>query len=123
MIKIYHNPRCGKSRDCLAFIQNSKQEYEVIKYLETPLSFNELEDIIRKLNIKPIELIRKNETIWIEKYKNKDLSDIEIIQSMVDSPILIERPIVINGSMAVIVRPLEKLTSLFNVNLFFNKPL
>jgi len=123
MIKIYHNPRCGKSRDCLAFIQNSKQEYEVIKYLETPLSFNELEDIIRKLNIKPIELIRKNETIWIEKYKNKDLSDIEIIQSMVDSPILIERPIVINGSMAVIVRPLEKLTSLFNDNLFFHKPL
>jgi len=123
MIKIYHNPRCGKSRDCLAFIQNSKQEYEVIKYLETPLSFNELEDIIRKLNIKPIELIRKNETIWIEKYKNKNLSNIEIIQSMVDFPILMERPIVINGSKAVIARPLEKLTSLFNVNLFFNKPL
>ncbi len=75
MITIYHNPRCGKSRDCLAFLEKSDKEFEIIKYLETPLNFNELKEIIQKLNINPIELIRKNETIWIENFKGKELSD------------------------------------------------
>ena len=107
MITIYHNPRCGKSRECLAFIENSKQEFEIIKYLENPLTFKELEVIIKKLNIKPIELIRTKETIWIENFKGKVLSDEEIIQSIVDYPILMERPIVVNGNKAVIARPFE----------------
>ncbi|GAA4055682.1 arsenate reductase (glutaredoxin) [Flavobacterium chungnamense] len=108
MITIYHNPRCGKSRECLAFIENSKQEFEVIKYLENPLTFKELESIIKKLNLKPIELIRTKESIWIENFKGKALSDKEIIQSMVDFPILMERPIAVNGNKAVIARPFEK---------------
>ncbi|MFY7739350.1 MAG: arsenate reductase (glutaredoxin) [Flavobacterium sp.] len=108
MITIYHNPRCGKSRECLAFIENSKQEFEVIKYLENPLTFKELESIIKKLNLKPIELIRTKESIWIENFKGKALSDKEIIQSIVDFPILMERPIAVNGNNAVIARPFEK---------------
>jgi arsenate reductase (glutaredoxin) len=112
MITIYHNPRCGKSRDCLAFIQNSNNEYEVIKYLETPLTFKELEVIIKKLQLKPIELIRKNETIWLEKFKNATLSDKQIIQAMVDFPILIERPIAVNGNKAIIARPFEKIQTI-----------
>lgn len=108
MITIYHNPRCGKSRECLAFIENSKQEFEVIKYLENPLTFKELESIIKKLNLKPIELIRTKESIWIENFKGKALSNKEIIQSMVDFPILMERPIAVNGNKAVIARPFEK---------------
>lgn len=108
MITIYHNPRCGKSRECLAFIENSKQEFEIIKYLENPLTFKELEVIIKKLNIKPIELIRTKESIWIENFKAKSLSDKEIIQSMVDFPILMERPIAVNVDKAVIARPFEK---------------
>ena len=107
MITIYHNPRCGKSRECLAFIENSKQEFEIIKYLENPLTYKELEVIIKKLNVKPIELIRTKETIWIENFKGKVLSDEEIIQSIVDYPILMERPIVVNGNKAVIARPFE----------------
>lgn len=109
MITIYHNPRCGKSRECLAFLENSNQKFEVIKYLETPLNFNELREIIKKLNIKPIELIRTKEAIWIENYKGKNLSDKEIIQSMVDYPILMERPIAVYGDKAIIARPLEKI--------------
>ena len=109
MITIYHNPRCGKSRECLAFIENSKQEFEVIKYLENPLTFKELDVIIKKLNIKPLELIRTKESIWIEKFKGKNLSDNEIIQSMVDFPILMERPIAVNGNKAVIARPFERI--------------
>ena len=109
MITIYHNPRCGKSRECLAFIENSNQEFEIIKYLEKPLSFDELKDIIKKLKIKPLELIRTKESVWVEHYKGKNLTDIEIIQSMVDFPILMERPIAVNGEKAVIARPFDKI--------------
>ena len=109
MITIYHNPRCGKSRDCLAFLETSDKKFEIIKYLETPLTFNELEEIIRKLKINPIELIRKNETIWKENFKGKELTDSEIIQAMVDYPILMERPIVVYKDKAIIARPLEKI--------------
>lgn len=112
MITIYHNPRCGKSRDCLAFLGTSNKKFEIIKYLETPLSLNELKEIIRKLNINPIELIRKNETIWKENFKGKELNDSEIIQAMVDYPILMERPIVVYNDKAIIARPLEKINEI-----------
>jgi arsenate reductase len=93
----------------LAFITNSKQEFEVVKYLENPLNFSQLEEIIKKLNIKPIELIRNKESIWIDNFKGRTLSDKEIIQSMVDYPILMERPIAVKGEKAVIARPLDKI--------------
>lgn len=109
MITIYHNSRCGKSRDCLAFLETSKNDFEIIKYLESPLSFAELTQLIRKLQLKPIELIRTNETIWKEKFKGKELSDEEIIQSIVDFPILMQRPIVVHNEVAIIARPLEKI--------------
>lgn len=109
MITIYHNPRCGKSRDCLAFIQNSNLEYEVIKYLETPFTFAQLKKIIGKLKIQPIELVRKKESVWLEKFADKTLTDDEIIQAMVEHPILIERPIAAKGNKAIIARPLEKI--------------
>ncbi|MEC4048472.1 arsenate reductase (glutaredoxin) [Flavobacterium sp. SUN046] len=112
MIKIYHNPRCGKSRECLAFLEHSNEELEIIKYLDSPLDFETLTDIIKKLNCTPVELIRTKEPIWIEHYKNKALSDTEIIQAMVDYPILIERPIVVRGEKAVIARPLDKINML-----------
>jgi arsenate reductase len=109
MITIYHNPRCGKSRECLAFLETSNHQFEVVKYLETPLNFNELSVIIQKLKITPIELIRTKETIWIDNFKGKILSDKEIIQTMVDYPILIERPIAVYGEKAVIARPLNRI--------------
>lgn len=108
MIQIYHNSRCTKSRECLAFLENSGQEYEIIKYLEDIPTFEELREIIQKLDIKPIELVRRKEKIWIENFKDKPLSDDEIIHAMISNPILIERPIVINGDKAIIARPLEK---------------
>lgn len=109
MITIYHNPRCGKSRECLAFVENSNEEFEVIKYLETPLSYSKLIEIIGLLKIKPIELVRIKEPIWVEKFKNQSLSDTQIVQAMVDFPILIERPIAVKGNKAVIARPMEKI--------------
>jgi len=112
MIQIYHNSRCGKSRECLAFLENSGQKYEIIKYLEDIPTFDELKEIIKKLEIKPIDLVRQKEKIWTENFKDKSLSDDAIILAMISNPILIERPIVINGNKAVIARPLEKVTSI-----------
>lgn len=111
MIQIYHNSRCGKSRNCLAFLENSKIEFEVINYLVNPPSFDELYVIIQKLNINPIDLVRQKEKIWIENFKNQKMNDEQIIQAMILNPILIERPIVITENSAIIGRDLEKVES------------
>jgi arsenate reductase len=112
MIQIYHNSRCSKSRECLRLLEHSGLEFEVIKYLETPPTFEELEALISKLGINPIELIRKKEKLWIEKFKNKVFTSNQLIQIMVLNPILIERPIVINGNRAAIARPMEKISEI-----------
>ena len=112
MIQIYHNPSCGKSRDCLTYLEQSGKEFQVIKYLETVPTIEELKVIIEKLNIKPIELVRQKEKVWIENFKNSTMTDEEIILAMVANPILIERPIVIDGKKAVIARPLEKMNTI-----------
>ena len=107
MIKIYHNNRCSKSRSGLEILKQSGKPFEIIKYLDDVPNAKELTDIISLLQIKPIELIRKNEVIWKENFKNKELSDKDIIDAMVKNPKLIERPIVINGNKAIIGRPPE----------------
>lgn len=111
MIQIYHNPRCGKSRNCLAFIDQTKEEYEIIPYLTETPSFNDLKELLKKLDLNPNELIRTKEKIWIDTYKGKNLTDEEVIQAMVDNPILIERPIVIKDGKAIIGRDLDKVAS------------
>ena len=108
MIQIYHNSRCGKSRNCVALVKQSEIEFEVINYLNTPPSFKEMSDILQKLNIKPIELVRKKEKIWIENFKDKKLEDQQIIEILISNPLLIERPIVLKGNKAIIGRDLEK---------------
>lgn len=108
MIQIYHNSRCSKSRECLNLLEHSGAKFEIIKYLERPPTFEELEALIEKLGINPIELIRKKEKLWLENFKNKVFTSKELIQIMVSNPILIERPIVVNGNKAVVARPIEK---------------
>jgi arsenate reductase (glutaredoxin) len=112
MIKIYHNNRCSKSRIGLKLLEDSGKEFQVINYLENTPDKYELKKIISMLGIKPIELVRKNELIWKEKFKNKTLSDDEIIEILIKNPKLIERPIVLNGNKAVIGRPSEKINDI-----------
>ena len=107
MIKIYHNPRCSKSRQGLAILEASGKTFEIVKYLEEQLTAEQLSEIISKLKSKPIDLVRKNEAIWKSNYKGKTLSDSEIIEAMVANPKLIERPIVVNNTKAVVGRPPE----------------
>lgn len=106
-MKIYHNPRCSKSRQGLEVLKELDVNFETIHYLETPISEKELLEIIKLLGIAPIDLVRKNEVIWKENYKGRMLTDNEIIIAMVQNPKLIERPIVINNGKAVIGRPPE----------------
>lgn len=112
MLKIYHNARCKKSREGLEILKNSGKEFEIKEYLKEPLDENELESLIKKLKITPIQLVRKNEKIWKEDYKNKDLSDREIITIMVKNPKLIERPVVESEKNAVIGRPPSEIEKL-----------
>lgn len=112
-MKIYHNPRCSKSRQGLVILQDAHVEVEIINYLKNPISFEELSDVIVKLGIPAIDLVRKNEGIWKENFKNKKLSEKEVIEAMVAFPKLIERPIVVDQNSAVIGRPPEKIKELF----------
>lgn len=107
MITIYHNNRCKKSREGLEIIKQSGKTFLIVKYLEDVPSEADLKNIIKLLQVKPIELVRKNEVIWKKNYKNKNLSDADIITLMIENPKLIERPIVSNGDKAVIGRPPE----------------
>jgi arsenate reductase len=108
MIKIYHNNRCGKSRTAFCLLEESGKAFETVEYLKDVPGIEEIKSILKKLKIKPHDLIRTKEPVYIEKYKGKNLSDEQWIKAMHENPILIERPIVINGNKAVIARPPEK---------------
>lgn len=112
MIKIYHNPRCSKSREGLAILTESGKKFEIIKYLENVPTKEELSDIIKTLDISALQLVRKNEAIWKEQYMGKSLSEEDIIKALVQNPKLIERPIVILNDNGVIGRPPEKIKAL-----------
>ncbi len=113
-MKIYHNPRCRKSRQTLALIQENGITPEIIEYLKSPISVSEIASLLEMLNIRPIQLIRKADQIWQENFKGKDLSDDEIVNAMVEYPKLIERPIVTEKGKAIIGRPPENVLSLFD---------
>ena len=108
MITIYHNNRCGKSRSALSLLEESRQKFQTVEYLKDIPTIEDLKAIIKKLKIKSHDLIRTKEAVYLENYKGKDLTDDQWIQAMHDHPILMERPIVINGNKAVVARPPEK---------------
>jgi arsenate reductase len=107
---IYHNPRCTKSRETLALIE--KQKPEIVEYLKTPPTGTELKALIKKLGLSVQDIIRKKEPLFIEKYKDKKLSDEKWVDVLVKNPVLIERPIVVKGNKAVIGRPPENVLTL-----------
>ncbi len=111
-MKMYHNPRCRKSRETLALLQEHNQEPELILYLDDTPSEVELKAVINKLGITPEQLLRKGEKIYKEEFKGKELSDAQWIKAMIKYPKLIERPIVIKGKKAVLGRPPENVLEL-----------
>lgn len=111
-MKIYHNPRCRKSRDGVKYLESKKINFEVIDYIKNNLSSEQIRNILKKLQLKPIELVRKNEAIWKEKYKGKDFTDEQLIKILSNEPKLIERPIIVYEKLAVIGRPAENIDKL-----------
>lgn len=111
-MKIYHNPRCRKSRETLQLLLDAGYSPTIIEYLKTPPSVEELRDLIDKLGIEPMALIRKQEAIYKEQFKGQILSDEACIAAMVVHPKLMERPIVVKGDRAVIGRPPEAVLAL-----------
>ena len=114
MITIYHNARCRKSREGLEIVKQSEKDYVVRQYLKEPLTEEELRELVKKLNIAPLELVRTEEKIWKQEYRNKDLDDEELIRVMTEHPKLIQRPIVVRDNEAVVGRPAERISQLID---------
>lgn len=104
MIKIYHNPRCQKSRTALAFIEECGDEIEIVEYLKNPPTETELKKVLQLLKLKPLDIIRKKESLYIDSYKDKEFTDTQWISILIENPVLIERPILISQNKAVIAR-------------------
>jgi arsenate reductase len=110
-VTIYHNPRCGKSRQTLALLRERGIEPKIVEYLATPPSEAELKRLLAMLGLTPRQLLRTKEAreVGIDPAK---LSDAALIAAMVKNPIVIERPIVVNGSKAALGRPPEAVTAI-----------
>lgn len=112
MLTIYHNPRCSKSRQTLELIKtNSTKEITIVEYLKQPLDEAQITSLLTQLNCKPIDMMRIKEAEFKEQNLN-GADDQQLIQAMVSTPKLIERPIVTDGNKAVIGRPPENALAL-----------
>jgi len=109
MLKIYHNPRCRKSRAGLEYLQNKTDDFEIVDYLKTGLTPEILEEILLKTNLRPPDLVRQQEDMYRKELKNKNFTDEEWIQILVENPKLLQRPIVISKHKAVLAQPPENI--------------
>ena len=107
-VRLYHNTRCSKSRDVCTILEIKKVKTEIVEYLKTPLTQAEIKELLKMLGLKAVDLVRKKEPIFLEKYEGKNLTEAQWIKAMAQNPILIERPIVVKGKKAIIGRPPEK---------------
>ena len=108
-VRIFHNPNCSKCRLTMDLLNEKGVETAVVEYLNSPPNADELNEVLDLLGLEPRDLIRQHEAPYKEnKLDNPDLSRDQLIQAMIDNPILIERPIIINGNKATIGRPPEK---------------
>ncbi|UFH58584.1 arsenate reductase (glutaredoxin) [Sulfurovum mangrovi] len=113
-VTIWHNPRCSKSRDSFKLLEEKGIDAEVVKYLDTPPTKEELKEVLKMLGIAPRELMRTKEEIYKTLHLAEETDDEKLIEAMVENPKLIERPIVIKDGKAVIGRPLEKVVELIS---------
>ncbi|MGB0166076.1 MAG: arsenate reductase (glutaredoxin) [Luteibaculum sp.] len=112
-LTVYHNPRCAKSRAALSYLEEKGVEVEIVKYLDAKPTREEFKKVLAKLNMPAKDLVRTNEAYFKEKLKGLQLSEDEWIDTMLQNPKLIERPIVCAQTKAVVARPAEKIEELF----------
>lgn len=108
-MKYYHNPRCSKSREGLQLLESKGITPEVALYMTDPITPNELQDLLDKLDLDATDLLRTNEKIWKEEFADKELTDDEIFLLLIEYPQLMQRPILANDTDARIGRPVEQL--------------
>ena len=113
-ITIYHNPRCSKSRNTLALLEENGVTPKVVLYLETPPGAGEIKELLKKLGMRAGELVRRGEDDYKAAGLDRESSDAEIVRAMARYPKLIERPIVVKGSRAVLGRPPENVLALLD---------
>jgi arsenate reductase len=111
---IYYNPRCSKCREAKELMEENNCDFEIRDYLKNPPSKKELRDLIKLLGIKAIDLVRKTEPLFKEKFDGKKLTTAQWITALSENPILIQRPIVIDGEQAIIGRPPELILDLLD---------
>ncbi len=114
MMKIYHNPRCQKSREALLMLEQIGTAHEVRLYMKDQESMSavEFEGVLEALDLDALDLVRVNEALWKEEYRDLELDEDEIILVMIENPRLMQRPIVINGDKGVIARPADEIKKL-----------
>ena len=112
MLKIYHNSRCSKSRAGLKFIIDNSLEYEVVEYLKNNLSASEIKELISKIGVKPVEMVRTQEDYFKKNLKGKDFTDEEWFDILAANPKLLHRPIVVNGEKAILAQPPEEINKI-----------
>ena len=113
-VTIYHNLRCSKSRATLALLEENNVNPHVVLYLETPPGVREIRGLLKKLNISAGELVRRGEADYKASGLNKESVEADIVAAMAEHPKLIERPIVVKGSKAVLGRPPENALALLD---------
>ena len=113
MMKIYHNPRCSKSREGLLYLEERGCYFDVINYMKNGITGKEIKDFLNKSGLKVEEIIRTNEELYKLQYKGKGLAEEEWIKILVENPKLLQRPLVIKGTHAVLARPAEEIQKLF----------
>ena len=114
MITVYHNPRCRKSREALAYLDEKGAQYNVRLYMndEKSMTAAELEEVLEALDMDAHELVRTNEALWKKEYKHLELDEREIVLAMIEHPRLMERPIIVKGNKAVVARPADAMDTI-----------
>lgn len=115
VVKVLHNGNCSKSNAVLEYLDENGVAFEIINIVEDPLSVMEIKTVLKKLNQSVFHIIRKTEKLYIEKYADKNLSEEEWIKILSENPSLIQRPILVKGSVAMLGRPID------NVKFFIEK--
>ena len=112
-MRIYHNPRCSKSREARQLCEDAGVELEIVEYLKTPPGEVELKELLGKLGLRAHEVIRAKEEVYSQLRLSPDSKEEELLAAIIKYPILLERPIVVKGKQAVIGRPPETVKELF----------
>lgn len=115
IVKVLHNASCSKSNAVLEYLDENGVPFEIINIIEDPLSEEEIKTVLKKLNQNVFHIIRKTEKLYLEKFADKNYSEEEWIKILSENPSLIQRPILIKGSVAMLGRPIE------NVKYFIDK--